>query len=342
MDNDPSNTHLAPTDSAADNQTENIASQDVVNQGNKSSKGKLFAVLTACIVIILIACTAWYLHHRSSSSVSYVGAITVANEKIPPAKCATAHSLINQSLNGDECYVAKFNVGSEAIHYVIIKQSAAYQQNQASQCQLDCGGNIPVTRSDYIVRANGKVQFTLPDWTQPAEPDIDWLTGCGDGEFGILKAQSGQATFVQDNGDIGLHVTAQNVNFPDQYGDKCLISFKLTQDITNDRSATTGLSIAQLKVHYELQPLSSCQQRSGSNVSGCYLDQAIMRNDPSMCSMTIDPSDPGDGDEECISGLAYRRQDPSLCAMINNSWQQNCQTTSEQLSDVLRQKLIVD
>jgi hypothetical protein len=309
------------------------------------------------IVILLIAGGTWYISHRASTKAgNNTASITIANEKIPPASCATAQSLIGkQSIDGDECYIAKFNVGSEPIHYVIIKQSAAYQQKQASQCQLDCGGSIPTTRSDYIVRADGKVQFTLPDWTQPAEPDIDELTGCGDGNFGILKTQSGQASFVQDNGDIGLYVTAQNVSFSDQFGDNCSVAFKLTQDITNDLSATTGLSIAQLKVHYSLNPVSSCQQQSGSKMYECYQDQAIMRNDLSMCSMTVDPSDPNDGDTSCITDIAERRQDPSVCTMIQpygniawvsqsvyNSNVQNCETTSGQLKDVLTQKLIVD
>jgi hypothetical protein len=293
-------------------------------------------------------------YHRSSKPAGSAGSVTIANEKIPSASCATAQELVKQSIDGDECYVAKFNVGTEPIQYVVIKQSEAYQQKQASQCQLDCGGSIPITRSDYIVRANGKVQFTLSDWTEPAEPDIDELTGCGDGNFSILTSRSGQARFVQDEGDIGLYVAAQNVGFPDQFGDNCTVSFKFTQDITNNQSPTTGLDITDLKVHYILKPASNCQQQSGSKLYECYQDQAVMRNNLSMCGMTVDPSDANDGDISCITDIAERRQDPSVCTMIqtygdsavsqsvHTSDVQNCQTTSQQLKDVFKQKLIVD
>jgi hypothetical protein len=325
------------------------SSNNFVNETSKPKRIRLFISIIAFAAIVLIACAAWYIHHRSVSAKDSAAAITIANEKISPASCTTAHSLIKQPLDGDECYIAKFKVGSETIHYVIVKQSAAYQQKQASQCSLDCGGSIPITRSDYIVRASGRVQFALSDWTESAEPDIDWLTGCGDGEYDTLNSRSGQAAFVQDNGDIGLYVIAKDVNFSDQYGDKCIVSFNLTQDMTNDLTASTGLNINQLKVHYELQPISSCQQQSGSRVYECYQDQAVMRNNLSMCSMTVDPTVLGYGDSSCIADLAYRRQDPSLCTMIQTSGDatpsvdiKNCQTQSEQLIDVLKQKLIVD
>jgi hypothetical protein len=297
-----------------------------------------------------------YAYQRISANASSATAsITVANKKIPRASCTSAQGLIGkQSLGGDECYIAKFNVGPETIHYVAIKQSAAYQQKQASQCQLDCGGSIPITHSDYIVRANGQVQFALPDWTQPAEPDIDELTGCGDGSYNILNSQSGQASFVQDDGDIGLYVTAQAVSFPDQFGDNCTVAFKLTQDITGGQSATAGLNIAQLKVHYNPNSVSSCQQQTGSKLYECYQDQAVMRNDLSMCSQTVDPTDPNDGDTSCITDIAERRQDPTVCTMIQpygstwvsqsvfNSNVENCETTSGQLKKVFTQKLLVD
>jgi hypothetical protein len=322
-------------------------------------RGQGFGAIELLLIIVVIGLmlsTAWYVDHQASkvsSSVSDTSSATVVNKKIPLVNCTVAKNLIKQDLDGDECYAAKFKVGTESIRYVVIKQSEAYQQKQASQCTLDCGGSIPITRSDYIVRADGRIQFTLPDWAQPAEPDIDELTGCGDGEFSILKDQSGQASFVQDSGDIGLYVTAQGVKFPDQFGDNCTVAFRLTQDITSDKSATTGLDIAQLKVHYDLRSVSSCQQQSGPKIYECYQDQAVMRNDLSMCSMTVDPSNPNDGDESCITAIAERRQDSSICTMIqtnsnssvsqsvHDSDVQNCETTSEQLKNVLTQKLIV-
>lgn len=325
-----------------------------LKNAGKPKRHRFLIVLIGSVVVLYGLAAVWYRFHPAAHPSGNVATIQVANQAIPQVSCATAKTLIRQAVDGDECYAAAFRVGGETIHYVVTKQSAAYQQKQASECTLDCGGNIPMTRSDYVVRANGKVQFALADWTEPGQPDIDELTGCGDGVFNNLKDTEGTQQFVMSHGDIGIQVSAKNLVFKDQFHDTCTISFKLTQDMTDDLNATTGLTITQLKVHYDLQPQSSCQQQSGSSIYECYQDQAVMRNDPSLCTMTIDPTDPNDGDETCIAALAERLQDPTLCSTIGasgnsavtqsvrNSNVQNCQTTSKQLTEVFGQKLTID
>jgi hypothetical protein len=389
MDNNP-NTQLTPDDSSENNQDnaaqaqsaeavtpvgnttvikpaqgnnqnpQSYSSNDFANETSKPKRNRLLIILIACIVILLIACGVGYIHHRSVSTKNYAAGITVANERIPLSSCTTAHSLIKQPLNGDECYIAKFNVGTETIHYVIIEQSAAYQQKQANECSLDCGGNIAITSSDYVVRANGKVQSADPTWALNAETFMYYLTGCEDEsgvQFGVLNDSSSADTqrFVQDGGDIGIYVSDQNVVFPQNFGNSCTISFSLTHDIVGSLAAikaTDDLRISQLKVHYSLQPLSSCQQQSSTNITQCYLDQASMTNKLSLCPMTVASNDLSDDDEECISNLAARREDPTLCETIQitgmfsqsiqNSDIKNCQQTAEEDQQILQHKLIDD
>jgi hypothetical protein len=325
---------------------------------NQKGFGHIEVFLIIVVVGLIVGAGLYIYHHsKSSSSISSSSATpsAIENARIPQISCTTAKTLIKQAIDGDECYEARFNVGSEPIKYVITKQSANYQQQQNSKCTLDCGGSIPITRSDYIVRANGRVQFSLPDWTQPAETDIDELTGCGNGVFNNIKEQDGQKTFVQNNGDIGTQVKAQGLTFTDDHGDKCIVSFNLIQDMTNNLTPTTGLSISQLKVHYELKATASCRNQSGSQsiMYQCYTDQAVMRNDISLCNMTVDPSDLGDGNIACISALAQRNGDPNMCNKIVTEGNapisqtlyftdvKNCQKDSQQLKDVLGQPLIV-
>jgi hypothetical protein len=311
----------------------------------KPKRHRFLMILIISMVIVYAVAAVWYKFHPATAHPGgSVATVQVANEAIPQVSCTEAKALIKQAVDGDECYAAAFKVGGEMIQYVVTEQSAAYQQKQASQCQLDCGGSMSITRSDYIVRANGKVQSALANWAEPAEPDIDELTGCGDGVFNNLRDTEGVQQFVLDHGDIGIHVSAKNLVFKDQFSDSCTISFKLTQDMSNDLTPTTGLTITQLKVHYDLQPQAACQQQSGSSVYECYQDQAVMRNDPSLCTLTIDPTEAQAGDETCIADLAERLRDPALCSTIadGGSYIQNCQTTSEQLKEVFGQKLAID
>lgn len=354
MDDEP----VAPSDQQLGPTTPSPPPDPVQIPTDKPSRNLKKPIIFSALIIILcglIIGTAVYALHRTkapSSPADTLAAIRTAD--LPAISCKSAEKLIRQTVDGDECYELQFKVDQESIKYVIIKQSSAYQRQQSSKCQLDCGGSIPITRSDYIVRADGKVQFALPDWTQPAQTYIDELTGCGGGVFDNLSQQAGQQKFVHTGGDIGINVTAQKLAFRDSYGDECAITFNLTQDITSNKSATAGLAIAQLRVHYDLKPAAICQNQSNiATRQQCYSDQASMRNDVSLCAMTFDPAQSGDGNESCISSLALRRQDPAFCDRIVNSGNSyvsqsvydtdltNCRKDSQQIKDVLTSPLVV-
>jgi hypothetical protein len=365
MSNNIPDSQLTPNDLAVNNQD----NADQAPQPNsdinfddarRPKRTRLFAILIACIVIVIIACGAWYIHHRSASSANNTASITVGNEKIPEASCATAQSLIKKQIGSttddytNECYVAQFTVGSEPIHYVIIKNIPPKKPPIAAGPCIDLCSAPTTTRTDYIVRASGTVQYAIPDWNHSDAFDMSELTGCGDGTSQIVSNQPTTVMFVPDKANIALAVTGKNIRFPDQYGDTCILNFKLTQDITNSTLATSNPHITQLAVHYEPQPQSDCPAPGQFNSMGCDIAQATLRNNVSLCSMTVDPTDPNDGDDECITSIAERRQDPSLCStmqpivvsadsqIIISRDMDDCQSTVQGLQAMLSQKLIVD
>jgi hypothetical protein len=303
-----------------------------------NNKGFGHIGLMLLIITLFVICgTGWLVFKKShiiNSAPSSQGTISVLNKKIPPISCSKTKSLIKQEINGDLCNSTNIKVDNETIKYVVVRASPEYLQK--IPCTLDCGGSIPITRSDYIVRSNGTVENASVDWSIPAEPLLDNITGCGYGKNFSLGSLSNVGKFTHYKGTIAVYENLKSVQLPDQFGNKCSIDFSLYQPT----SAATP-DISRVEVHYALQDISQCQQLGQTDMLACYSAQAIMRDDLNLCSKSIDTAYPQEGASYCIQQIAIRRKDSGLCATINRLSQDPCLTDVKDTINAFPSKLVV-
>ena len=302
-----------------------------------------FGAIEAIIIVIilgLVITTGWLVYKKHSQTIDKAPglskSITVFGEMLPRASCDKAKALIKEELFGDICYIGKFSVDGEEISYISVAQSESYRAQSDKNCSIDCGGSIAIPGHDSIVRANGAVEYASTDWTNQAEPYIDYLTGCGTGKFSQLDSLQTQGKFVKINGKIAIAVSFNDANLTDDYGNQCKVGANLVRYTSNQGQLIT---IKRLEVHYQLQDISSCEQQT--KPEDCYATQAAMRNDLQLCDKAFDKQYPGSGADYCIEGMAKRRLDTTLCDKLNDS-RDTCRKDTQELKNIFAGKLAVN
>jgi hypothetical protein len=293
---------------------------------------KGFGILEVFFVILvlgLISCLGWFVYSRNNNNTvtfsgSKTSSKTILNHTIPLTDCSKVKPKLQKQLDsfdGDMCYSAPIKAGSETIEYVIIDQSKGFQDKKQKDydknCSFDCGGSIPITREDFIIRANGKAEFASPEWTGSAAIALEHLTGCA---LGDLDKYDKKGEFVVDNGRVGIHFAGKDIDYSEEFGNSCKVTIDLVAYTSTEKPS---LTFRNIEVQYSLTDPSTCVHQDKDGADQCYSDQAGMRSDIAICDKTYFER-LGTLSEGCVKSVATRKRDTAICQKASLNSQQQC------------------
>jgi hypothetical protein len=329
----------------------------------------LSTVKFVALLAILIAAAGifWYRHQSSiknsssaqassSKQTSDSNSLQFFGNPMPKVKCSSvavvAHDkdIFKSSSSKYLCNAGNVVVDKENIKVIAISLTPKFENEYKSKCQIDCGfsgGDIPPEEEnvgEFIVRANGNVEKYGGFGGGGLDSLLSELTGCG--SFNLTNKLQNGTLVIYDN-KVGLKNSFTNL----QIGNSCTADLRLITYISSppgDWSITLSEKVTNLAVHYNLSDVSSCKNGTAQsrNIS-CYVEQAVSRNDLSICENLASPTPKPDinpGYDDCITAVAKRRVDPSVCENIRyyrDELLATCKKDTSNLKNVFSGQLIV-
>jgi hypothetical protein len=345
-----------------------VAVQDspaAVDSTKKPAGRKKFVIGGVILVIIaVLASAAWYLHDKSAGGAVFqklTGQQLLYGHTIQQTNCtdlmrfAKDESLFQSSQSKYRCFKGTFTVDSEKITYASIQLTHEFEDENRSKCQVDCGSSIgdyakeTVNVGEFILRQNGSIEHYNGAGGGGVDSIVSELTGCGAGSTFVDNDKLQNGTLVIDNNKLGLQTKLSGLHVTDSFGNECTADLELVSYLSSsgeDWEATSSISIKSIAVQYELKEVSSCSSITTSSTKHeCFTQQAVLRNDTSICDSlkaTSLSAEPEPWFDDCIIAVAKRRKDPAVCDQIKDYREQyleSCQEDAKKLKVAFSKEL---